>query len=63
MTAEIDTFISEVSTTRTNIAIASSTISRRLPCVAGPVSSLWCGTHLHSSRSGRGRDHPRSVPR
>ena len=31
MTAEIDTFISDVSTTRTNIAIASRTISRRLP--------------------------------
>src|SRR5947208_12264053 len=28
-TAEIDTFISDVSTTRTNIAIASSTPSRR----------------------------------
>ena len=31
MTAEIDTFINDVSTTRTNIAIASRTISRRLP--------------------------------
>ena len=31
VTAEIDTFMSEVSTTNTNIAIESSTISRRLP--------------------------------
>ena len=31
MTAEIDTFISDVSTTSTNIAIASRIISRRLP--------------------------------
>ena len=30
-TFEIDTFISEVSTTSTNIAIASNTASRRLP--------------------------------
>src|SRR3954452_3690766 len=30
-TAEIDTFISDVSTTRTNIAIASSSDSRELP--------------------------------
>jgi hypothetical protein len=29
ITAEIDTFISDVSTTRTNIAMASSTINRR----------------------------------
>ena len=31
VTAEIDTFMSEVSTTSTNIAMESSTISRRLP--------------------------------
>ena len=38
MTAEIDTFISDVSTTRTNIAIASRTISRRLPDASVPSS-------------------------
>jgi hypothetical protein len=31
MTAEIDTFIKEVSTTSTNMAAASRSISRRLP--------------------------------
>ncbi len=43
MTAEIDTFMSEVSTTRTNIAIARRIISRRFPWVSGAVSSagLW----------------------
>jgi len=35
MTAEIDTFINEVSTTRTNIAAASRIISRRLPAAGG----------------------------
>ena len=38
MTAEIDTFINDVSTTRTNIAAASRTISRRLPEPSGPAS-------------------------
>ena len=39
-TAEIDTFIREVSTTRTNMAIASSTIRRLLPCPTGSVSGV-----------------------
>ncbi len=34
-TAEIDTFISDVSTTRTNIAAASRIMSRVLPAAAG----------------------------
>jgi hypothetical protein len=42
-TAEIETFISEVSTTRTNIAIASSTASRVLPDRAPTVSSATDG--------------------
>ncbi len=36
-TAEIETFINEVSTTSTNMAIDSSTMSRRLPCSTGTV--------------------------
>ena len=39
MTAEIDTFINDVSTTSTNIAAASRTISRRLPEAGGSVPS------------------------
>jgi hypothetical protein len=40
-TAAIDTFISEVSTTSTNIAIASRMASRRLPVAStGTVGSL-----------------------
>ena len=39
MTAEIDTFINDVSTTRTNIAAASNTINRRLPPPAGSTPS------------------------
>ncbi len=39
MTAEIDTFIRDVSTTRTNIAAASSSISRRLPEPSGSMLS------------------------
>src|SRR5947209_18833772 len=38
-TAAIDTFISEVSTTRTNIAIDSSTASRRFNAGAGAVGA------------------------
>ncbi len=41
-TAEMDTFINEVSTTRTNIAIASSAASRWLPddsCDAATLAS------------------------
>ncbi len=38
MTAEMDTFMSDVSTTRTNMAIASSTIRRRLPSGAAACS-------------------------
>ena len=42
MTAEIDTFISDVSTTRTNIAMASRTIRRRSPRPAGSApASGW----------------------
>src|SRR6478735_8760416 len=41
MTAEIDTFIKEVSTTRTNIAMASRSIRRRLPGTSG--SEPWAG--------------------
>ncbi len=54
-TAEIDTFMMDVSTTNTNIAIASRRASRELPCVGpgtasprrpgyggiGVLSSLW----------------------
>ena len=39
-TAEIETFISEVSTTSTNIAIASRIISRLLPAATGAVSGV-----------------------
>ena len=42
ITAEIDTFISEVSTTRTNMAMASSTIRRLLPCTTGSASGVGC---------------------
>src|SRR3954447_11282434 len=38
-TAEIDTFIRDVSTTRTNIAAASRTISRRPPGLSGSRAS------------------------
>ena len=38
-TAEIDTFISEVSTTSTNIAMASSTASRGLPVPGSLVAA------------------------
>ena len=37
-TAEIDTFISDVSTTSTNIAIARRSESRLLPCGAATTS-------------------------
>src|SRR6478735_11410940 len=40
MTAEIDTFIKEVSTTRTNIAMASRSIRRRLPEASGSESGV-----------------------
>ena len=46
MTAEIDTFIKEVSTTSTNMAAASSSISRRLPDAA---SMLSCGPVVMSA--------------
>ena len=46
MTAEIDTFINDVSTTSTNMAAASSTISRRLPEPCGSAPS--CGPLLMS---------------
>src|SRR4051795_2376780 len=39
-TLEIDTFISDVSTTSTNIAIASSTASRLLPAAAAAGSGM-----------------------
>src|SRR5687768_11613760 len=39
MTAEIDTFIKDVSTTRTNIAAASRSMSRRLPEPTGSIPS------------------------
>ena len=39
ITAEIETFISDVSTTRTNIAMASKTIRRRLVERSGAVAS------------------------
>ena len=55
MTAEIDTFISDVSTTRTNIAAASSSISRRLTCCAGLVprfvESLICSSCAVAGRA------------
>src|SRR3954466_6960912 len=38
ITAEIDTFMSDVSTTSTNIAMARSTIRRRLPPASAPTS-------------------------
>lgn len=54
MTADMETFISDVSTTRTNIAIASSTISLRLPCCPGSergfVTSLTCSAPVPYSR-------------
>ena len=46
MTAEIDTFISEVSTTSTNIAAASSTISRRLPEPLWIRTFVWAAAHV-----------------
>ena len=42
-TAAIDTFISEVSTTSTNIAIASRMASRRF---SGAGAALWSGSSL-----------------
>src|SRR6476620_5719896 len=42
-TAEIDTFINEVSTTRTNIAMASRIASRGLPDVSSTVA-FSCGS-------------------
>ena len=39
-TAEIETFMKEVSTTRTNIAIASSTARRRSSDGAGPAGGV-----------------------
>ena len=46
MTAEIDTFINEVSTTRTNIAAASSTIRRRLPEPSGSRTFVRARVHV-----------------
>jgi hypothetical protein len=65
ITAEIDTFISDVSTTRTNIAMANRTIKRRLAAGAGVVPVGESLITLQKSRfhfrrgdTGDG-DHPR----
>ena len=51
MTDEIDTFISDVSTTSTNIAIASRTASRGLPSPTLGTVVLTCSvTRLVSLR-------------
>src|SRR5215218_6766409 len=51
-TAEIDTFMIEVSTTRTNIAIASSSARRALNAVVGSASVLMRAPHHHGGRRG-----------
>ena len=59
-TAEIETFISDVSTTSTNIAIASRTASRVLPAGAGSGGGAVSGMRRHlmhgASRSRRNRE-------
>src|SRR3954454_7735948 len=60
MTAEIDTFISDVSTTRTNMAMASSTIRRRLPPTSAPAAAA--ASDVMAGRTG-GRPAVRVVVR
>src|SRR5215213_11524963 len=57
-TAAIDTFINEVSTTSTNIAIASRMASRGLP-----VASLWTGGPAGSVMDGSGPEDPALLRR
>src|SRR3954447_17309138 len=67
ITAEIDTFISDVSTTRTNMAMASRIDSFRLPEAASTglaaesvlIVLLWVAAHS----SGRLDDSPMRDPR
>ena len=47
-TAEMDTFINEVSTTSTNIAIASR-IARRVSPSAGPATALSSTVAMHDN--------------
>ena len=55
MTAEIDTFIRDVSTTRTNMATARSRARLRVPCVAllGLGVRRGCSSRCHPSLGGR----------
>ena len=61
-TAEIDTFISDVSTTSTNIAIASRTDSRVFPS-ASTVSTLWFTAEAMEPRLGPRYEQARRAPR
>ena len=70
-TAEIDTFISDVSTTSTNIAIASRRASRRLPVRAGggavsafslAIGPSWADRRSSSSSARGERSRLRSRP-
>src|SRR6478752_2893915 len=58
-TAEIDTFINEVSTTRTNIAAASRSIRRRLPLSTGAagVSPSGASDTLVGDLAAQSPDH------
>ena len=58
-TAEIDTFISDVSTTSTNIAAASSSDSRVLPGSFGGTSTVGVGSVVMAQASRR--DHCRAT--
>src|SRR5215212_4160186 len=67
-TAEIETFISDVSTTSTNIAIASRRASREIPTIASVVdrgdAGQGCVHHLRTGARPVVRNRPRwDAPR